>query len=70
MLALERPRMPRSDTPTTAFAAQHLGQPSAKRGLREGPPALDRARNAYLSTEWSGADDRRPPSGLIRRDTV
>ena len=47
--------------------AQLLGQAGARRGLREGSPALVRARAAYLSTEWSGDDDRRPKPGLLVR---
>lgn len=50
--------------------AQVLGQGGAKRGLREGPTALKRARTAYLSTEWSGEDDRRPGAGLLVRDKL
>ena len=50
--------------------AQLLGQPGARRGLREGAPALLRARSAYLSTEWSGGDDRRPEPGLLVRDRL
>ena len=74
--------MARSDTlrlpsPTTtvsapsreagAFAAQVIGQPGVRRGLREGEPALARARTAYLSAEWRGTDDRRPDAGLLMR---
>lgn len=51
----------------SAVEAQLLGQPGARRGLREGAPALVRARNAYLSAEWRGADDRRPEPGLLVR---
>ncbi len=47
--------------------AQLLGQAGARRGLREGEAALRRARTAYLSAEWSGADDRRPEAGLLVR---
>ena len=47
--------------------AQLLGQPGVRRGLREGATALIRARTAYLSTEWSGGDDRRPEPGLLVR---
>ena len=50
--------------------AQILGAGGARRGLREGAAARGRARAAYLRAEWSGADDRRPPAGLIRRTRV
>ncbi|HEX8233475.1 MAG TPA: hypothetical protein VF559_09055 [Caulobacteraceae bacterium] len=49
--------------PTTAFAAQLLGQPGQKRGLRGGPETLERAREAYLGAEWLGPKDRRIPRG-------
>ena len=63
--------MARSDTlPSAPVLTQALGQPGTKHGLREGAPALKRARVAYLSMEWSGEDDRRPPAGLIRRERV
>ncbi len=50
-----------------AFVAQLAGQPGQRRGLREGAPALERARRAYLSAEWTGPDDRRPQAGLLTR---
>ncbi|HYD44086.1 MAG TPA: hypothetical protein VEA79_02340 [Phenylobacterium sp.] len=53
---------PASDA-AAAFAAQLLGQPGQKRGLRAGPPVLDAARAAYKKTEYSGPADRRPPAG-------
>ena len=58
---------PRRAMPTGVADAQLLGQGDVRRGLREGEPALRRARTAYLSAEWSGADDRRPESGLLVR---
>lgn len=45
------------------FAAQLLGQPGQKRGLRGGPETLEKARAAYLEAEWSGPLDRRNLSG-------
>lgn len=45
------------------FAAQLLGQPGVKRGLRGGPETLEKARAAYLEAEWSGPLDRRNMSG-------
>ncbi len=53
--------------PAGMAEAQLIGQANARRGLREGEPALRRARTAYLTTEWSGADDRRPEAGLLIR---
>ena len=50
-----------------SFFAQMMGQGGQKRGLRGGPETLDRARTAYLETEWSGPADRRPrPGGLTK----
>lgn len=47
----------------TAFAAHLLGQEGQKRGLRGGKEVLDQARSTYLSAEYSGPADRRPPKG-------
>lgn len=68
-LRLPAPSPFRSGRPTSTGAAdaQLIGQASARRGLREGEPALRRARAAYLAAEWSGADDRRPEAGLLVR---
>ncbi len=33
-------------------------------------PLLARARKSYLSVQWAGPDDRRPPCGLIRREVL
>ena len=55
----------RDDSPASAVEAQILGQDGVKRGLRGGKPVLDQARSAYLGTEYSGAADRRPKSGLV-----
>lgn len=49
--------------PASAFAAQMLGQPGQKRGLKGGPPVLGAARGAYLETNYSGAAERRPTPG-------
>lgn len=51
------------------FAAQLLGG-GQKRGLRGGPETLDRARAAYLETEWSGPSDRRVRKGRITKTEV
>jgi len=53
-----------------AFAAQLLGQPGVKRGLRGGPETLTKARSAYLGAEWSGPHDRRPPPGRITKTEI
>ena len=55
---VEPPPSPAAALPArrpAAFAAQLLGQGGQKRGLRGGPETLDKARNAYLEAEWSGA---------------
>jgi len=49
--------------PATVFAAQLLGQPGQKRGLRGGPETLERAREAYLGAQWRGRRDRRGGRG-------
>ena len=56
------PRDERSDGHAT-FAAQMIGQDGAKRGLRAGPEVIDTAKSLYNRTEWSGAKDRRSPTG-------
>lgn len=53
----------------TMFAAQILGG-GPKRGLRGGAETLDRARAAYLETEWSGPSDRRVRRGRITKTEV
>ena len=52
------------------FTAQVYGQIGQKRGLRGGQPVFDQARAAYLETEYSGPDDRRPPKGLIKKTEI
>lgn len=54
---------PASDTSAAAFAVQMMGQEGQRRGLKGGPPVLDAARSAYLGTEHSGANERRPKPG-------
>lgn len=56
--------------PPAAFAAQILGQPGKKRGLRGGPPVLDAARSTYLSREYSGSNDRRPSPGIRKKTEI
>ena len=53
-----------------AFAAQMIGQGGAKRGLKGGPPVMDAARSAYLGAEYSGSNERRPPSGKTKSTDV
>jgi hypothetical protein len=54
---------PPADATAAAFAAQMYGQSGQRRGLKGGPPVLDAARSAYLGTEHSGANERRPRPG-------
>lgn len=56
--------------PAAAFAAQLIGQSGQKRGLRGGPPVLDKARSTYLGAEYSGDKDRRPPTGVVKKTEV
>ena len=51
------------------FHAQMFAGP-APRGLRGGAEMLRRARSTYLTTEWSGPEDRRPQKGLLLRTAV
>jgi len=53
-----------------AFTAQMMGQTGARRGLKAGLPVLKQARSAYLETEYSGPNDRRPPTGLLRKTEI
>ena len=52
------------------FEAHMSGQANPRRGLKGGAATLRAARTAYLTTQWTGADDRRPPSGLLRKVSV
>ena len=53
-----------------AFSAQLMGQTGQKRGLKGGAPVLDAARSAYLGTEYSGSNERRPPVGKAKKTDV
>lgn len=65
------PPPPRAkDDAAAAFEAQRLGQGGAKRGLRGGQEVLDQARSTYLSSEYSGAADRRPRPGVIKKTEI
>jgi hypothetical protein len=64
------PPGPKAASDAAAFAAQLLGQPGQKRGLRAGPPTLEAARAAYKKTEYSGPADRRPPAGRAAKTEI
>ena len=66
--ASEHSSPPPLDGPA-AFAAQLLGQPGQRRGLRA-PGTVEAARSAYLETEYSGPADRRPPKGLLKKTDI
>ncbi|HLI66084.1 MAG TPA: hypothetical protein VKU90_06940 [Caulobacteraceae bacterium] len=67
--AAEEPA-PADPSGAATFAAQVIGQPGQKRGLRGGPETLDRARHAYLEAEYSGHADRRPSRGRITKTEI
>ena len=56
--------------PQPVLTAHLMGQDGQKRGLRGGPQTLAQARAAYLSTEWSGAIDRRNRTGLFSKTKI
>lgn len=68
-VASAKPAAPPVPPPAT-FAAQVLGQPGKKRGLRGGPEVLDNARSTYLSREYSGPNDRRPEPGIRKKTEI
>lgn len=47
-----------------------MGQDGVKRGLRGGQEVLDQARSTYLSSEYSGAADRRPKPGVVKKTDI
>ena len=59
-----------AETASAVFAAQLLGQPGVKRGLKGGPEVLEGARSAYLETEYLGKAERRAPIGVIAKREV
>lgn len=65
-----RPSMGGTTGAGTTFEAHMSGQANPRRGLKGGAATLRAARTAYLTTQWTGADDRRPPSGLLRKVSV
>ena len=61
----------KGDAPASApFAAQLLGQPGVKRGLKGGQEVLNNARATYLGAEYSGTNDRRPPKGRLTKTEI
>lgn len=56
--------------PASAFSAQMIGQTGQRKGLKGGPPVLNSARASYLGNEYSGENDRRPPSGLVKKTDI
>jgi len=56
--------------PAAAFSAQLMGQSGQRKGLKGGPPVLNSARASYLGNEYSGENDRRPPSGLVKKTDI
>ena len=66
----ERPDPGQASVASAAFAAQLLGQPGVKRGLKGGPEVLEGARSAYLETEYLGKGERRAPIGVIAKRDV
>ena len=63
------PRDEQSDR-RSAFAAQLMGQDGQKRGLRAGEEVIGAAKILYNRTEWSGAKDRRAPTGGKARTKI
>jgi len=57
-------------TGAAAFAAQVLGQGGQRNGIRGGPPVMDAARATYLGAQYSGEEERRPPSGTTKRTEI
>ena len=64
------PARPARDDGAAAFEAQRMGQDGVKRGLRGGQEVLDQARSTYLSSEYSGAADRRPRPGVVKKTEI
>ena len=64
--------LPRDDQSDgqSAFAAQLMGQDGQKRGLRAGEELIGAAKSLYNRTEWSGAKDRRTPTGGKARTKI
>ena len=56
--------------PAVAVAVRSSAYPDAPTPAALPQPLLARARKSYLSVQWAGPDDRRPPCGLIRREVL
>ena len=56
--------------PATTLDAQIMAQEARRRGLRGPVGTLETARSAYLETEYSGRNDRRPRKGLITKTEI
>jgi hypothetical protein len=67
---VRRERVRQVEARVEARLHAHMFGGPAPRGLRGGAETLTRARSTYLSTEWSGADDRRPEKGLLIRKAI
>jgi len=63
------PRDERQDG-QAAFTAQLMGQDGAKRGLKAGAEVIGAAKTLYNRTEWSGAKDRRAPTGARAKTRI
>lgn len=59
------PRTPTGAAPS--LDAHMIAQGARARGLRGGHKLLQTARSVYLSTEWSGPNDRRIKTGRITK---
>ena len=57
-------------TPPAGLDAHLIAQDAQMRGLKGGAERLGTARSAYLGTEFSGPNDRRPPKGLIKKTEI
>jgi hypothetical protein len=69
-VVVSAPAVDHDPTAATAFAAQLIGQDGVKRGLKSGPPVLEKARATYLETEWMGPADRRRRPGRSAKTDV
>lgn len=64
--------LPRDERPDgqSAFTAQLMGQDGQKRGLKAGVEVIGAAKSLYNRTEWSGAKDRRAPTGARAKTKI
>ena len=61
---------PVPSAPVSAVVVRGAADPDAPTPAALPQPLLARARKSYLSVQWAGPDDRRPPCGLIRREVL